>query len=110
MTRILRRGVSGLVALVFPKRAGPISLTNPVVFVTQPPIPREINSSVSNTFLSVVTLFGNEQADTPHAPRGGDLSLLTRNMGLCNLNRRAGFGANGVQAGVGTHSRGPALP
>src|SRR5947209_7679775 len=67
-------------------------LPNPVVFVTQVPIPRELNSSVSNTFLSVVTLFGNHLADTAHAARGGDLMLLTTNSGLVNLTRAAGFG------------------
>ena len=75
------------------------TLANPVVFVTQPPIPREINSSVSNTFLSVVSEFGNHLADTAHAGRGGDLWLLTTNSGLVNLTRRAGYGLSGVQAG-----------
>src|SRR5215468_8805057 len=86
-----------------------VTLTNPIVFVTQPPIPRELNSSVSNTFLSVVTVFGNQQADTAHAARGGDLWLMTTNGALVNLTRRAGFGTNGVQAGVGIDVRDPAI-
>src|SRR5215475_3499344 len=84
-----------------------LMLTNPIVFVTQPPIPREINGSVSNTFLSVVTIFGNQQSDTAHAARGGDLWLLTKNLGLVNLTRKGGFGTNGIQHGVGIDVRDP---
>jgi len=86
-----------------------LSLTNPIVFVTQPPIPRELNSSVSNTFLSVVTIFGNHLPDTAHAGRGGDLWLMTTNQGLVNLTRKGGFGASGVQHGVGIDVRDPAI-
>src|SRR5438552_4098937 len=86
-----------------------LALTNPIVFVTQPPIARELNSSVSNSFLSVVTEFGNHLADTAHAGRGGDLWLMTTNLGLVNLTRKAGFGTNGVQAGNGIDARDPAL-
>src|SRR5437660_5768103 len=93
---------------MYPARAA-LTLTNPVVFVTQPPIPRELNSSVSNTFLSVVTIFGNHLPDTAHAGRGGDLWLMTTNQGLVNLTRKGGFGANGVQHGVGIDVRDPAI-
>jgi hypothetical protein len=86
-----------------------ISLTNPIVFVTQPPIPRELNSSVSNTFLSVVTIFGNHLPDTAHAGRGGALWLMTTNQGLVNLTLKGGFGVNGVQHGVGIDVRDPAV-
>src|SRR6266853_3503327 len=81
--------------------AAALTLTNPIVFVTQPPIPHELNSSVSNVFLSVVTIFGNQQADTAHAARGGDLWMMTTNLGLVNLTRKAGFGTNGIQHGIG---------
>lgn len=96
-----------LTFLVAPVHA--LTLTNSIVFVTQPPIPRELNSSVSNTFLSVVAEFGNQQADTAHAARGGDLWLMTTNLGLVNLTRRAGFGTNGIQAGIGIDVRDPAI-
>src|ERR1700722_5771438 len=86
-----------LVFLTVPARA--LTLTNPIVFVTQPPIAHELNSSISNSFLSVVTEFGNQLADTAHAARGGDLWLMTTNLGLVNLTRGAGFGTNGIQAG-----------
>src|SRR6266404_5655051 len=88
-----------LIAALSPASAS-ITLTNPIVFVSQPPISRELNSSVSNTFLSVVTIFGNQEADTAHAARGGDLWLMTTNLGLVNLTRKAGFGTNGIQHGI----------
>src|SRR5213593_1897568 len=86
-----------------------ITLTNSIVFITQPPIPRELNSSVSNTFLSVVTIFGNQVADTAHAARGGDLWLMTTNAGLMNMTRKGGFGTNGVQHGIGIDVRDPQI-
>ena len=92
----------------FPAAAA-VPLPNPVVFVTQVPIPRELNSSVSNTFLSVVTLFGNHLADTAHAARGGDLMLLTTNGGLVNLTRAAGFGTSGTQDHLGISVRDPMI-
>ena len=85
------------------------TLTNPIVFVTQPPITRELNSSASNTFLTVVSEFGNQQADTIHAGRGGDLWLMTTNLGLVNLTRKAGVGVTGNQAGKGIDVRDPAI-
>ncbi|MBW8863438.1 MAG: hypothetical protein JF609_00655, partial [Verrucomicrobia bacterium] len=88
---------------------GAITLTNPIVFVTQPPIPRELNGTVSNTFLSVVTIFGNQRADTAHAARGGDLWLMLTNTNLVNLTRKAGFGTNGIQHGIGIGVRDPAI-
>ena len=96
-----------LLLLAAPAHAVP--LANPIIFVTQPPIPRELNSSVSNTFLSVVTIFGNQQADTAHAARGGDLWLMTTNSGLVNLTRKAGFGTNGIQHGIGIDVRDPQI-
>ena len=90
-------------------RASPVRLPNPILFVSQVPIPRELNSSVSNTFLSVVTLFGNHLGDTAHAARGGDLWLLATNGSLVNLTRAAGYGASGAQAAVGISVRDPSV-
>src|SRR5690242_11122171 len=86
-----------------------LTLTNPILFVTQAPMPKEINGNVSNTFVSVVSLFGNHLADTTHAGRGGDLWLLTTNLGLVNLTRNAGFGVSGSQDGVGIGVRDPSI-
>src|SRR6478672_4431921 len=103
--------VSLLLAIVvwFSPAVGALTLTNPIVFVTQPPIPRELNSSVSNTFLSVVTIFGNHLADTARAARGGDLWLMMTNRALVNLTRNGGFGTNGIQHGIGIGVRDPAI-
>ena len=49
-------------------------LANPILFVTQVPIPNEVNDdTVSNVFVSVVSPLDNHLADTAHAGRGGDL-------------------------------------
>ncbi len=95
--------------LLLQSASASLTLTNPILFVTQPPIPYELNSTVSNTFLSVVTLFGNQVPDTAHAARGGDLWLMTTNLGLVNLTRNGGFGASGIQAGIGIAVRDPAI-
>ena len=109
LTAILKIIFTPLLLALLTVPASALTLTNPIVFVTQPPIPRELNSSVANTFLSVVTIFGNQQADPAHAARGGDLWLLTTNTSLVNLTRRAGFGTNGVQHGSGIDVRDPAI-
>src|SRR5437868_1821214 len=98
-----------LASALFALKANALTLTNSIVFVTQPPIPREINGSVSNAFLSVVTIFGNQRADTEHAARGGDLWLMTTNQTLVNLTRKAGYGTNGIQHGVGIAVRDPQI-
>jgi hypothetical protein len=100
---------AALLFATFAFTASALTLTNPIVFVTQVQMPHENNGNVSNTFVSVVSLFGNHLADTEHAGRGGDLWLMTTNLGLVNLTRRAGFGTNGVQDGVGIGVRDPAI-
>ena len=109
-----KRYALGLLASLFSSAATPacaasLTLTNPILFVTQAPIPKEINGTVSNTFVSVVSLFGNHLADTAHAARGGDLWLMTTNLGLVNLTRKAGLGTSGSQDGVGIGVRDPSI-
>jgi hypothetical protein len=83
--------------------------SNPILFVTQVPMPDDHNANVvSNIAVSVVSATGNHLADTAHAGRGGDLWLRLRNGTLKNLTRDAGFGASGsVQHGVGIAVRDP---
>src|SRR4051812_46199190 len=84
--------------------------TNPLLFVTQVPIPFELNDgTVSNVQVSVVTPLGNHLPDTAHAGRGGDLWLRYTNGALKNLTRAAGFGTTGVQHGVGIAVRDPVV-
>jgi len=100
-------GTLWLVLLILPGQA--ITLPNPIVFVTQPPIPRELNGTVSNTFLSVVTIFGNHLPDTAHAARGGDLWLVKTNGTVLNLTRAGGYGVDGVQHTNGIDVRDPQI-
>src|SRR5712672_1467272 len=109
-----RRGWLGAVMLAIiaaatHSNAASLSLTNPILFVTQVQMPKEVNGNVSNTFLSVVSLFGNQRADSAHAGRGGDLWLMTTNGGLVNLTRKANLGASGSQDGIGIGVRDPAV-
>jgi hypothetical protein len=108
-TGIFWRAPLALLGIFLGLSARAVTLTNPVVFVTQPPIARELNGAVSNTFLSVVTIFGNHLADTAHAGRGGDLWLMLTNQSLVNLTRSAGLGASGIQHGIGIDVRDPVM-
>ena len=84
--------------------------TNAILFVTQVPIANEINDgTVSNVFVSVVSPVGNHLADTAHAGRGGDLWIRHPSGPLVNLTRKAGFGTNTIQHGVGIAVRDPAI-
>ena len=56
----------------------------PILFVTQPPFGAD--------FISVNATFGNHQARTAFAPRGGDLYIRYGDGTLRNLTAEAGFG------------------
>lgn len=89
------------------RAASPV-LPNPILFVTQVPLPYESNgNAVSNSVLSVVSLFGNHRADTASAGRGGDLWLRLTNGALVNLTRAAHFGVAGPQHTNGIAVRDP---
>src|SRR5436190_919988 len=85
-----------------------VPFPNPVLFVTQVPIPDEVNdNAVSNVFVSVVSPLGNHLADTAHAGRGGDLFIVYTNGVVRNLTRVAGYGTSGNQDGIGIAVRDP---
>ena len=66
------------------------SPTNPILFVTQVPIPTEVNSDVvSNSFVAVASAFGNHLGGTKWAPRGGDLHIRYPDGTTRNLTRAA---------------------
>src|SRR3954454_11905854 len=88
-------------------QAASVATANPVLFVTQIPIPKEINGNVSNTFLSVVSLFSNHTADTARAGRGGDLWLRYTNGAVLNLTRAGHYGVSGLQHTNGIAVRDP---
>jgi hypothetical protein len=86
---------------------------NPILFVTQVPVPTEVNDNVvSNVFLGVGAGFGNHLGSTLYAPRGGDLWLAKpngslTNLVLTNITRALGFGIAGVQHTNGIAVREP---
>ena len=84
------------------------AITNAILFVTQAPVPNEVNDgTVSNVFVSVVSALGNHLADTTHAGRGGDLWVRYPSGAVSNLTRLAGFGISGSQDGAGIAVRDP---
>src|SRR6185295_2427370 len=86
------------------------ALSNPILFVTQIPIPDERNDNdVKNVFASVVTPLGNHLAGTVYAGRGGDLWIRYADGTLKNLTRAASFGTNGPQHGIGIAVRDPSI-
>lgn len=59
---------------------------NPILFVTQVPIPEEVNSrDVTQSFMSSVSPFSNHLGDTLHAGRGGLLFERFSNGQVTNL-------------------------
>jgi Hydrazine synthase alpha subunit middle domain len=69
-----------------------VTTPNPVMFVTQYPIPYD--------FASIGSVFGNHRANVSLAGRGGDLYIRYGNGTLRNLTREAGYGVAGVFQGA----------
>jgi hypothetical protein len=86
---------------------------NPFLFVTQVPVPNEVNdATITNVFLGAGAPFGNHLAGTQYAPRGGDLWLARPNgsiftLTLTNITRALGYGAQGIQHTNGIAVRDP---
>src|SRR3954468_17056573 len=66
-----------------------IALANPVLFVTQVPVPGD--------FTTVASTFGNQVSSVAEAPRGGDLWIRYPDGTVKNLTKAAGFGNSGMQ-------------
>ncbi len=60
-----------------------VAIPNPILFVTQVPIPGD--------FTTVASVFGNHNGQINSAPRGGDLLIRYPDGTLKNLTRTAGF-------------------
>jgi hypothetical protein len=59
---------------------------NPILFVTQVPMPEEVNSrTISESYQSCVSPFSNHLADTAHAGRGGSLYVRFSNAQVIDL-------------------------
>src|SRR5438045_2356429 len=107
-------GVTAVAALMllfgFVGTAAAASPTNPILFVTQVPIPDEVNSNVvSKSFVAVASAFGNHLGGTRWAPRGGDLYIRYPSGASRNRTRTAGDGVSGAQHGNGIAVRQPSI-
>src|ERR1044071_10420730 len=70
--------------------AAPEAITNPILFVTQTPIPGD--------FTAIASVFGNHRTEMEDTGRGGDLWIRYPNGHLKNLTATAGYGvASGFQ-------------
>jgi hypothetical protein len=75
---------AGLGVAAMQARAG--NPANPILFVTQVPMPEEVNTrTVSQSYQSSVSPFSNHLADTAHAGRGGSLHVRFSNGQTVNL-------------------------
>jgi hypothetical protein len=76
-------------------------LQNPVMFVTQFPIPGD--------FASIGSVFANHLGDIDTVGRGGDLMIRYPDGSLRNLTQEAGFGMSGFQGANAIAVRDPAV-
>jgi len=77
------------------------ALANPILFVTQVPVPGD--------FTAVVSTFGNQIPSVQQAPRGGDLWIRCPDGTTKNLTRAAGFGGSGMQGATAIAVREPSV-
>lgn len=77
------------------------TLPNPILFCTQVPQPYG--------FATCLETFGNHQASTFSAPRGGDLYIRYTDGSLKNLTQAAGYGQIGLQGATSIAVRDPAV-
>ncbi|HET9032241.1 MAG TPA: hypothetical protein VFN25_04975 [Dokdonella sp.] len=77
------------------------NLPNPILFVTQVPVPQD--------FATIGSVFANHMADMQSAARGGDLWIRYPNGTLRNLTAEAGYGSSGMQGANAIAVRDPAV-
>lgn len=76
-------------------------LVNPILFVTQMPIPYD--------FATIGSVFANHGADLQEAGRGGDLTILYPDGTRRNLTQQAGYGTTGFQGANAIAVRNPSV-
>jgi hypothetical protein len=81
--------------------ATPAQLPNPVVFVTQVPIPVD--------FATVTSVIGGQAADMASSGRGGDLWIRYPDGTQRNLTEQAGYGNSGLQGANAIGVRDPSV-
>src|SRR4051812_22073876 len=68
--------------------------SSPILFVTQVPMPEEVNSrDILQSYQSCVSPFSNHLADTAHAGRGGSLQVRFSNGQVLDLLAMADWSA-----------------
>lgn len=77
------------------------ALTNPILFVTQMPVPDD--------FTTIGSVFGNHGAGMSQVARGGDLWIRYPDGSLKNLTATAGFGETSLQGAKSIAVRDPAV-
>src|SRR6185312_7184335 len=77
------------------------ALPNPILFVTQVPIPGD--------FASIGSVFGNQLGNIDRVGRGGDLYIRYTDGTLRNLTEEAGYGNSGLQGAGSIAVRDPAV-
>ena len=78
--------------------------TNPILFVTQVPMPEEVNSrTITEAYQSCVSPFSNHLADTAHAGRGGSLHVRFSNGQVVDLLAVADWSATLRQPVISKH-------
>jgi Hydrazine synthase alpha subunit middle domain len=91
--------IAFLLALFASAQAEAQALPNPILFVTQMPIPSD--------FTTIGSTFGNQLASMDSAGRGGDLYIRYPDGSLRNLTAEAGFGVTGLQGATAIGVRDP---
>src|SRR5882724_5559119 len=97
LTALLQFGLPGLCLASSP------ASTNAILFVTQVPMPTEVNArEITSSVVNVSSAFGNQLGDTASCGRGGALWIWYPDGSVTNLTQLAGYGtANTFQ---GTNS------
>ena len=82
-------------------QGGPVVLPNPVLFVTQVPVPAD--------FTTIGSVFGNHQGPMWSVGRGGDLWIRYGDGTMKNLTQAAGYGVTGQQGATAIAVREPSV-
>jgi hypothetical protein len=98
---VARGGGPGGLAAVQAAEADTAAIPNPVLFVTQVPVPAD--------FATIGSVFANHKADLQSAARGGDLWIRYPDGTRRNLTAEAGFGNAGMQGANAIAVRDPAV-
>src|SRR6266478_4473922 len=95
LAALLQFGLPGLCL------ASPPTSTNAILFVTQVPMPTEVNArEITQSVVNVSAAFGNQRGDTASCGRGGALWIWYPYGTVTNLTRLAGYGTTNAFQGT----------